>query len=303
MKCDVAVLAVALGGAAFFGEAGHAQELPRPAPADRVYQVFLLGNRGAGAAGSDQLAPTLTLLASQLATAGPHSAVVFLGDLLPCCGMPDSGAVGRLEAETRLLELVDVVRDFEGRVVFIPGENDWGRDDHVGWMSVPRIEAFGETALHRGNVFVPDDGFPGPDQVRLTDDLRLVALNTQWLLTDRRKPTGDAGDYDVEEDDDVYLELEDLTQKRSGEDLLVVGHHPLYLPCVLPFCSEYGTAIPARGLAAKDVRKSTVEDERLRIEVRRESVGGGTRHVAQLSANAEVAQRQRDDDSWGDDKF
>lgn len=226
MKCDGAVLAVALGGAALCGEASQAQEPFRPAPADRVYQVLLLGNTGA--AGSDQLAPTLTLLATQLAAAGPNSAVVFLGDLLPCCGMPDSGAVGRLEAETRLLELVDVVRNFEGRVVFIPGENDWGRDDHVGWMSVPRIEAFVETALDRGNVFVPDDGFPGPDQVRLTDDIRLVALNTQWLLTDRRKATGDAGDYDVDEDADVYLELEDLIQKRSGEDLLVVGHHPLY---------------------------------------------------------------------------
>lgn len=159
MKCDVAVLAVALGGAAFLGEAGHAQELPRPAPADRVYQVFLLGNTGAGAAGSDQLAPTLTLLASQLATAGPHSAVVCLGDLLPCCGMPDSGAVGRLEAETWLLELVDVVRTFEGRVVFIPGENDWGRDDHVGWMSVPRIEAFAVGLSPEDKTYLGGAGF------------------------------------------------------------------------------------------------------------------------------------------------
>ena len=82
MQCDGAVLAVALGGAALCGEASQAQEAFRPAPADRVYQVLLLGNTGA--AGSDQLAATLTLLASQLAAAGPNSAVVFLGDLLPC---------------------------------------------------------------------------------------------------------------------------------------------------------------------------------------------------------------------------
>lgn len=158
MKCDAAVFAVALGGAAWFGAAGHAQELPRPAPADRVYQVFLLGNTGA-AEDSDQLAPTLTLLESQLATAGQNSAVVFLGDLLPCCGMPDSGAVGRLEAETWLLELVDVVRTFEGRVVFIPGENDWGRDDHVGWMSVPRIEAFAVGLSPEDKTYLGGAGF------------------------------------------------------------------------------------------------------------------------------------------------
>ena len=198
---------------------------PRPPVETLEFQVFLVGNTGAGTL--EELAPTLRLLEDRLSSAGTNSAVVFTGDLLPCCGMPPVGAPGRAEAERRLAAIVDVVRTFPGRVVIVPGDQDWGQDASTGWRSVLRLEEFLEAALDRGNVFVPDGGLPGPQQLRLSDGIRLVALNTEWLLTDRTRATGDAGDYDVEEDDDFYVELEDLIAKRSGDDLIVVGHHPL----------------------------------------------------------------------------
>ncbi|MGH7495505.1 MAG: hypothetical protein ACREOO_24360 [bacterium] len=202
------------------------QAPPRPDESRLAYQVFLLGNTGAES--SDKLQPTLTLLKSKLSTAGENSAVVFLGDLLPCCGMPDSGATGRAEAEQRLMMLVETVRNFKGQVYFIPGDQDWGEEENVGWQSLLRMEAFIENALARGNVFIPDGGFPGPEEKKLTSDIRLIALNTQWLLTRRHKATGDAGDNEAEEDDEVYVELEDLIHKRATKDLIVLGHHPLY---------------------------------------------------------------------------
>ena len=55
-----------------------------------VYQVFLVGNAGAGEL--SDVAPTLSLLQAQLAHAGERSAVVFLGDTVPCCGMPGTTA-------------------------------------------------------------------------------------------------------------------------------------------------------------------------------------------------------------------
>ncbi|MGI9625894.1 MAG: hypothetical protein ACR2QM_03590, partial [Longimicrobiales bacterium] len=103
---------------------------------------------------------------------------------------------------------------------------EWGSGP-LGWRSVVRLEEFVEATLGRGNVVVPDDGLPGPQQVRLTDDIRLVAMNTEWLLRGQDRPTGEVGDYEVTGDDDFYVELEDIVAKRSGEDLIVVGHHPL----------------------------------------------------------------------------
>ncbi|MFB3132584.1 MAG: hypothetical protein ACE10K_08700, partial [Rhodothermales bacterium] len=80
--------------------------------------------------------------------------------------------------------------------------------------------------LDRGNVFRPDGGFPGPDDVKLNDDIRLVILNTDWLLRDEPAPTGDAGD--IEESIDVYMQLEDIIKDRHSDDIVFVGHHPIY---------------------------------------------------------------------------
>jgi len=205
----------------------HAQFNPiRPDSKDRVYEVLLIGNTGAS--GIEKLTPTLQLLRYELEDAGNNSAVVFLGDLLQCCGMPEVGEKGRDSAEQQLLTLIETVRDFPGKIIFIPGNNDWGQDKNNGWEAVVRMEKFIEAELDRGNVFIPDDGFPGPKHVKLTDDIRLIALNTEWLLTKNNKPTGDAGRYNVTEDDEFYVELGDLIMQHSTQDLIIVGHHPLY---------------------------------------------------------------------------
>ncbi|MCK4794816.1 MAG: metallophosphoesterase, partial [Desulfobacteraceae bacterium] len=200
--------------------------LIRPDDADREYVIFFIGNTGS--ASVQDVAPTLNLLRSKLRSAANNSAVIFLGDFVGEGGMPDSGEAGQEEAEQRLMQLLNVVKDYKGRVVFIPGEQDWGKDKKTGWKSLLRMENFVEKTLNRGNVFLPDNGFPGPQHKKLTDDIRLIALNTQWLLTPNRKPTGDTGDYDVEEDDEFYVELEDVIKKRATKDLIIVGHHPLY---------------------------------------------------------------------------
>ena len=59
------------------------QAAVRPVAEDLEYQVLLVGNTGAGTL--QELAPTMRLLESRLSSAGTNSAVVFTGDLLPCC--------------------------------------------------------------------------------------------------------------------------------------------------------------------------------------------------------------------------
>ncbi|MFB3131323.1 MAG: hypothetical protein ACE10K_02245, partial [Rhodothermales bacterium] len=223
------VLAVAVGAGTILLSAQpcQAQETPpRPGDATRTYQVFLLGNTGSPS--PEDLGSTLEVLRRKLEAAGENSAVVFLGDQLYGGGMPDSGAVGRAEAERQLMPLLEAVKDHQGKVLFIPGDKDWGNADQSGWEALTRQETFIEQHLDRGNVFVPDNGFPGPHEVRLTRDIRLIALNTEWLLTEGPRATGEAEDYDAEEEGDVYVALQDLIRKRSNRDLIIVGHHPLY---------------------------------------------------------------------------
>ncbi len=198
------------------------EDYPRPAEATRTYQVLLLGNTGSPS--PDDLAPTLDLLQRQLATAGEESAVVFLGDQLYDGGMPEAGAPGRAEAERQLMQLIEAVRDYVGKVYFIPGDKDYGATGADGLAALQRQEAFIEEQLHRGNVFRPDAGSLGPADVKLKDGLRLVMLDTEGLLQNASSEDRDGGDEPIE----VYARLTDIIRQRNNNDLVLVGHHPIH---------------------------------------------------------------------------
>ena len=198
-----------------------------PPPASEVvYRVFLIGD--AGEASLDPLEPSLAVLKTHLAQAGDNAAVVFLGDNIYCCGLADSGIVRRDTDEKRLLAQLRSVEAFDGRIVFLPGNHDWNDDLPGGLEAVARQERFVETTLNKGNTFLPDDGFPGPVEIELTDRLTMLVIDTSWWIYTHNKAFGDTGDYDLEEDANFLLELDDLVKRNDDKDLLVVGHHPMF---------------------------------------------------------------------------
>ncbi len=196
----------------------------RSADETRTYTVFLLGNTGVGQ--PDELSETLALLKARMALAGENSLVAFLGDMIPCCGFPPVGTPAREEAERFLAPLIEAVSDHPGRVLFVPGEHETNGTDQS--ESLSRLEEFVEGALGRGNTFVPDGGFPGPQRIEVADGIQVLALNTSWLLAVDPEATGDTGDFQANSDIDVYAELEDVVLRRATDDLIVLGHHPLY---------------------------------------------------------------------------
>ncbi|MFQ5571772.1 MAG: metallophosphoesterase, partial [Rhodothermales bacterium] len=190
-----------------------------------TYQAFLIGDAG----GIDRPEPVIQLLETRLDSAGKNAVVVFLGDNIYCCGLRDSTDLQRRQKdERRLLEQLRAVDAFQGRVLFIPGNHDWNHSQPGGLEAVNRQEAFVETYLHRGDTFLPNDGFPGPVEVELTDRLTLIALDTEWWLSTHTKPYGDTGEHDLEEDADFLLQLDDMLKRNRRKDVLVVGHHPLF---------------------------------------------------------------------------
>ena len=200
-----------------------------------IYSVFLVGDTGNVSA--DTLNPTLKVLQRKLLAAGERSAVVFLGDQLYPRGIPPEGTSRREIQERRLSQQLDALKEYPGRIVLIPGNHDWANSGKEGLAAVQRMESFVESYLDRGNIFLPDNGFPGPVDLELMDkdedsslgrDIRLLILDTQWWLHPHQKSFGDTGEYELHDSGDFVNELTDIMRKRRNDHLIVAGHHPLF---------------------------------------------------------------------------
>ena len=209
------------------------QKIAPPSKNDLIYQVYLLGDAGAPNLEGD---PTLKLFSNFLKDADKQSAAIFLGDNIYERGLPDTTNPNRTFYEKRINAQLETVQDYPGRIVFVPGNHDWDDGNEDGLNAVRRQEKYIEDYLDRGNTFLPDDGFPGPHEIKLMDeddhpdlnyDIRLVALDTQWWLHEHEKPYGDNGDFEVNDAGDVINELQDIVRDRRNDYLIVAAHHPL----------------------------------------------------------------------------
>lgn len=199
-----------------------------------IYEIFLIGDAGSASLTTQE--PNLKLLQNKLEQSSERSSVVFLGDNIYLNGLPDTTHPKRSFYEGRLVEQLKVLKNFKGRIFFIPGNHDWDDGGKDGLNAVRRQEQFVESYLDRGNTFLPDNGFPGPVDIELMDDdehpllrddIRLIILDTQWWLHKFEKPYGDTGEYDLFDGGDFLNEFEDILIKRQKDFLVVAAHHPL----------------------------------------------------------------------------
>ena len=229
------LLASCSGSKTYLDREAKSWEQNSPPPGeDLVYRVFLIGD--AGAPSLDRQEPVLKLFQSFLEQSGENSAAIFLGDNIYMKGLPDSTDPECPYFEARINEQLKTVENFKGRVVFIPGNHDWEDGGRGGLEAVRRQEKYIEAYLDRGNTFLPDDGFPGPHEIKLMDkddderlqrDIRFVALDTQWWLHRYDKVFGDNGEFEVSDAGDVITQLQDIVRDRKNDFLIVGAHHPI----------------------------------------------------------------------------
>jgi len=67
--------------------------------------------------------------------------------------------------------------------------------------------------------FLPDDGCPGPATEDIGDAVRLVFVDTEWLLRAPEEECGTAADF--------YARLAEQLRTAGGRPVVVLSHHPL----------------------------------------------------------------------------
>lgn len=192
--------------------------------ANLTFQLWLLGDGGKPDA--ERQEPTFAILQQQLEQVQVASAVVFLGDNIYPSGMPPANNPERKEAERRITEQLKMVKNYRGRVVFLPGNHDWENSGPEGLQQVQEEERFIESYLASNEVFLPGNACPGPAVVELDEERVMLILDTQWWLHGHTR-TAEPNPCTVETDSAFLHAVQAALTKHSGRQIIVCAHHPM----------------------------------------------------------------------------
>ncbi len=200
---------------------------PAPQPTGNLsYSLYLIGDVGDS---PEKSGPNLNNLEGLLQQADPeNSGVVFLGDNIYPAGLHKKSSDMREQDEKRIDIQLETVKNFDGEIVFIPGNHDWDRHGKDGWKHVKRQEDYIQDYLDRGNVFMPNDGCPGPELVKLAPGLVMIVIDTQWWIHRFERPVGEKDGCDVRSTQEFMVAFQDLLKKYRNQNVIVAGHHPLF---------------------------------------------------------------------------
>jgi hypothetical protein len=180
--------------------------------------------------------PVLRYLKTKLSQESRNSSILFLGDNIYEYGMPPSeDETNREIAEHRITEQLEILDDFKGRPIFMPGNHDWR-----GWgqKGLKRQENFIESYLNkkRGiedkddweNYFLPDDGCSGPEVVELNSEVVVLVVDSQWWLGDSDEEPKINEGCDARNRASFRFIFENVVRKYKNQNIVIAMHHPMY---------------------------------------------------------------------------
>ncbi len=189
-----------------------------------AHQVILIGD--SGNISLDGLDPVLELLKLQL-DHQEKTTVIFLGDNIYPRGLPPKGHELREDAEITLQKHHEALKDFKGKTIFISGNHDWNKGKRNGLEYVIRQQKYLEHLFKKDDIFFPPKGCAGPSEIHISDDLVVIAINTQWWLQQIR-PVGDKDGCSIDEEEAFFVQLKETLERNKHKRILVIGHYPIY---------------------------------------------------------------------------
>ncbi|SDX29639.1 Calcineurin-like phosphoesterase [Lutibacter oricola] len=185
------------------------------------HTFYLIGD--AGNAELNQPLSNLQLLKEELSNSNKNSTALFLGDNLYPVGLVKKNSPNRAIAEHRLNAQIDVVSNFKGKTIFIPGNHDYYSE---GVKGLKRQQDFIEKKLGK-NTFQPENGCP-LEKIDISDELVLIIVDTQWYLEDWNKNPTINDDCEIKTREKFFQEYEGLIKKNATKTVLIALHHPMF---------------------------------------------------------------------------
>ncbi|MES2431894.1 MAG: metallophosphoesterase [Bacteroidota bacterium] len=150
--------------------------------------------------------------------------VVFLGDNLYKTGLPDNSLPTYDIAKAPLDSQIHIAGTTKTKVYFVPGNHDWANGGPNGYESILRVQDYIDYLGNKNVSMLPRDGCPGPVEAKITDDITLVMMDSQWWLHENDKP-GIESDCPYKTKAEVLVQLEDILSKNSKKLVILALHH------------------------------------------------------------------------------
>ena len=190
------------------------------------HRVILIGDAGEPA--KDIREPVLVAVENYASYMPDSTLIVFLGDNIYPNGLPNYDESGRDEYERRIDEQINAIINSDAKGVFIPGNHDWKQGNEGGWK---RILNQAEHVLNSGYdkvTFSPLNGCPGPEIIDLSENIRLITIDTQWWFQDTgHRPEESDNICDQCTNENIITALDSILSNSDDKHIIIAAHHPL----------------------------------------------------------------------------
>lgn len=127
------------------------------------------------------------------------------------------------QAKAAVLAQLNAVSQLDpADIIFTPGPNEWSNYGHRG---VRDLEKF--IQKNSDSKFYPDRGCPIKKK-DLTDDVVLVAIDSQWYLEDWNNHIYINENCDIKNRTQFFLEFESILKKSQGKTIMIAMYHPVF---------------------------------------------------------------------------
>ncbi len=151
--------------------------------------------------------------------------VIYLGDNLYKTGLPDNSLPTYDIAKAPLDSQIHIFGKNAGHVYFIPGNHDWANGGRNGYESILRVQSYIDLLSNNYIHIYPRDGCPGPVEAKLTNDITLIMMDSQWWLHEYDKP-GIESDCPTKTKAEVLVLLDDMLSRNASKLVILAMHHP-----------------------------------------------------------------------------
>jgi hypothetical protein len=183
------------------------------------YRVILIGD--AGEINTSQKAILSDIINRSLPD---KTMALFLGDNVYPKGI-ETEATKQQTSQSILRSQFEGLRKNGIPVYFVPGNHDWDKSGPDGYKKMMAANAFIASQQDSLLKLIPADACPGPYELTITDNLVIVAMDSEWWLYPFNNHA-DRSDCICKTKRDVLGRLEDILLRNKDKLILFATHHP-----------------------------------------------------------------------------